>query len=110
MLQRVVKNRVIFINLFVIQGQKQTIKTNRAYFLTLTVVGQIDVFSRKNHRDAFITSVKYCQENKGLIVFAYVIMTNHIHMIVNTNEVFMLKDVVRDLKKFTAKKNSGANN
>lgn len=37
-------------------------------------------------------------------------MTNHIHMIVNTNEVFMLKDVVRDLKKFTAKKNSGANN
>ncbi len=86
------------------QGQKQTIKTNSAYFLTLTVVGWIDVFSRKNHRDAVIDSLKYCQENKGLIIFAYVIMTNHVHLIVNTNEPFLLKDVIRDLKKFTAKK------
>jgi putative transposase len=37
-------------------------------------------------------------------VFAYVIMSNHIHMIVNTNEPFQLKDVVRDFKKYTAKK------
>jgi putative transposase len=86
------------------QGQKQTIKTDKAYFLTLTVVGWIDVFSRKNHRDAVIDSLKYCQENKGLIIFAYVIMTNHIHLIVNTNEPFLLKDVIRDLKKFTAKR------
>ncbi len=87
-----------------IQGQKQTIKTDKTYFLTLTVVGWIDVFSRKNHKDAFINSLKYCQENKGLIVFAYVMMTNHIHLIVNTNEPFLLKDVIRDLKKFTSKK------
>ncbi|MBX3165544.1 MAG: transposase [Bacteroidetes bacterium] len=85
------------------QGEKQTIKTDRAYFLTLTVVGWVDVFSRQNHRNAFINSLKYCQQNKGLIVFAYVIMTNHIHLMVNTHEPFLLKDVIRDLKKYTSK-------
>ena len=83
---------------------KHTIKTEQPYFMTMTVVEWIDVFSRKNHRDAFIDSLKYCQENKGLIVFAYVIMTNHVHLIANTNEPFLLKDVIRDLKKFTSKK------
>lgn len=86
------------------QGQKQTIKTNKAYFLTLTVVGWADVFTRKNHRDALIDSLKYCQNEKGLIIFAYVIMSNHVHLIANTNEPFLLKDTLRDLKKFTAKK------
>ncbi len=86
------------------QGQKQTIKTDKAYFLTLTVLGWIDVFTRQNHRDAFIDSLKYCQQIKGLIIFAYVIMSNHIHLIANTNEPFLLKDTIRDLKKFTAKK------
>jgi len=83
---------------------KHTIKTNQAYFLTLTVVNWVDVFSRKNHRDAIIESIKYCQENKGLVIFAYVIMTNHIHLIANTNEPFLLKDVMRDFKKYTSKK------
>jgi len=83
---------------------KQTIKTDKAYFLTLTVVNWIDVFSRKNHRDAIIDSLKYCNDHKGLIIFAYVIMTNHIHLMVNANEPFLLKDVIRDFKKHTAKK------
>ena len=84
---------------------KQNIKIEgAAYFLTLTVVNWIDVFSRKNHRDTIIDALKYCQVHKGLNVFAYVIMTNHIHLIVNTREPFHLKDTIRDFKKFTAKK------
>jgi putative transposase len=87
-----------------IQGQKQNIKTDRAYFLTLTVVNWIDIFTRKNHRDAIINSLKYCQQEKGLVIFAYCIMSNHINMIANTNEPFLLKDTIRDFKKFTSKK------
>lgn len=86
------------------QGKKQTIKTDKAYFLTLTVVNWVDVFTRKNHRDAIINSFKYCQSKKGLVIFAYCMMSNHIHMIVNTDEPFLLKDTIRDLKKFTSKK------
>ncbi len=86
------------------QGIKHTIKTNNPYFLTMTVVGWADVFSRENHKKIIIESLKYCQEHKGLVVFAYVIMTNHIHMLVNTNEPFLLHDSIRDFKKFTSKK------
>jgi putative transposase len=75
----------------VIQGQKQNIKTDRVYFLTLTIVGWIDVFTGKNHRDAILNSLRYCQKEKGLIVFAYVIMSNYIHLIANTNEPFSAK-------------------
>ena len=68
------------------QGQKQNLKSDKAYFITMTVVGWVDVFTRKNHRDAIIESLKYCQKEKGLIIFAYVVMSNHIHMIVHTND------------------------
>lgn len=86
------------------QGKKQNIKTDKAYYLTLTVVGWVDVFTRKNHRDAFIESLKYCQQSKGLVVFAYCIMSNHVHLIANTNEPFLLQDTIRDFKKFTSRK------
>ncbi len=86
------------------QGVKQNIKENKTYYITMTVVNWVDVFTRKNHCDAIIESLKYCQQAKGLNIFAYCIMSNHIHMLVNTNEPFELKDVIRDFKKFTSKK------
>jgi putative transposase len=49
-------------------------------YLTLTIVGWIDIFSRKKYRDIIIESLRYCQENKGLKIYGYVIMTNHIHL------------------------------
>ena len=86
------------------QGQKLNLKSDKAYYITMTVVGWVDVFTRKNHRDAIIDSLKYCQKEKGLVIYAYVIMSNHIHMIVDTNNHFTLKDIIRDFKKFTSKK------
>jgi REP element-mobilizing transposase RayT len=72
------------------------------YFLTLSVVGWIDIFSRQRYRDIVIESLKYCQQNLGLQVFAYVIMTNHIHLIVNS-PMGNLSATIRELKKFTSK-------
>jgi len=85
-------------------GAKQNIKKNAAYYLTLTVVDWIDIFTRQNHRDLLINSLKYCIKNKGLNIYAYCIMTNHIHMIASTDEPFELKDTIRDFKKHTTKK------
>ena len=51
------------------------------YFFTLTVVGWIDVFTRNEYRDILIQNFKYCQENEGLEIYSYVIMSNHFHMI-----------------------------
>ena len=51
------------------------------YFLAFQVVGWVDIFTRQIYRDIAIESLKYCQTNKGLQIYAYVIMSNHIHLI-----------------------------
>lgn len=74
------------------------------YFITLTVVGWVDLFMRKECKEIFVSSMKYCQSHKGLVIHAYVIMSSHIHMIVTAAETSMsLSNIVRDMKTFTAK-------
>lgn len=73
------------------------------YFITLTVVEWIDVFTRPVYRHILIDSLKYCQLHKGLKVYAWCLMSNHIHMIVGSEEGFELIDAIRDFKKFTSK-------
>lgn len=70
----------------------------------MTIVGWVDVFSRKEQRDALIESISYCINHKGLNIYAYCVMTNHIHLIANCDEPYQLKDTIRDLKKYTSKK------
>jgi len=72
------------------------------HFVTFTVVGWIDVFSRKIYKDILVDSLKYCQTHKGLVINAYVIMTNHAHLIVSA-EGGNLSSIIRDLKKHTSR-------
>jgi REP element-mobilizing transposase RayT len=50
-----------------------------------------------------IESLKYCIKKKGLQVFAYVIMSNHVHLIVQSS-IGDLSGTIRDFKKYTAKR------
>ncbi|MBS1566748.1 MAG: transposase [Bacteroidetes bacterium] len=72
------------------------------FFVTLTVVDWIDVFSRQEYVQLLISSLKFCQQYKGLEIFSYVVMTNHLHMIVRQQEG-KLNDVLADFKSYTAK-------
>ena len=72
------------------------------HFLTFSIMGWIDIFSRKRYKDIIIESFKYCKQNKGLQIAAYVIMTNHVHTIW-TAKGNNLSDIVRDFKTFTSK-------
>jgi REP element-mobilizing transposase RayT len=71
------------------------------HFLTFTVVDWIDIFSRKIYRDTIIESLTYCQQHKGLQLTAFVIMSNHIHLIARSQSGH-LSDLVRDFKSYTA--------
>lgn len=73
------------------------------HYLTLQVVQWVDIFTRKSYRDIVIESFKYCQQNKGLEIYAYVIMSNHIHLLARSN-VGDLSDIIRDFKRHTSKK------
>lgn len=46
--------------------------------------------------------MEYCQQNIGMVKYAYVIMSNHIHLLVRS-ETDNLSDTIRDFKSFTSK-------
>ncbi len=73
------------------------------HFLTFTISGWIDLFTRKVYRDIVIDALKFAQKNEQLILNAYVIMSNHIHLIGRANEkqCKTLSDIIRDFKKYT---------
>ncbi|TKK71659.1 transposase [Ilyomonas limi] len=75
---------------------------NNPYYLTFQVVKWVDVFTRNEYKQIVINSFDYCRKHKGLELYAYVLMTNHIHLIARAKEPFQLSDIIRDFKKFTA--------
>jgi REP element-mobilizing transposase RayT len=78
--------------------------TEEAYFITITTVGWVDIFTRLNQKYTLINALRYCCEHKGLEIYAYVIMSSHIHLLCKSTDGFVLSDVIRDFKTFTSKK------
>ena len=72
------------------------------HFFTLTVAEWVDVFSRQVYKDILIQSLQFCIKNKGLLINAYVIMTNHLHLIAKVREAYNLTNTIRDFKRYTA--------
>src|SRR2546423_11706355 len=64
----------------------QIYKQDACHYVTFQVVYWIDVFSRKELRDIIVDSLNYCIANKGLNVFAYVIMSNHVHLLISADK------------------------
>ena len=79
--------------------------TKEVYFVTMTVVDWVDVFTRPIYKHCVLESLVYCQKHKGLDIYSWVLMSNHLHMLVGlSGEDGSLSDVLRDFKKFTSKK------
>jgi len=76
----------------------------KVYFLTFTIIDWCEVFRTESSKIILIDSLKYCQEKKGLEVFAYCIMINHIHLVARAAGEPDLSSIVRDFKKYTSKK------
>ncbi len=72
------------------------------HFMTLTVVGWIDLFSRQIYRDVFLKNLKYCMEHKDLLVGGYVIMSSHVHVIWQS-KTGKMSDTLRDFKSYCSK-------
>jgi REP element-mobilizing transposase RayT len=77
--------------------------TGEVFFVKDTVVDWVDIFTRPIYRHIIIESLQYCQKEKGLIIYAWVIMTNHMYMIVGSKGENKVSDILRDFKKFTSK-------
>ena len=79
--------------------------TKEVYFVTMTIVDWVDVFTRPIYKHCVLESLVYCQKHKCLDIYGWVLMSNHLHMLVGlSGEDGSLSDVLRDFKKFTSKK------
>lgn len=72
------------------------------YFITFAVVEWVDVFTRKEYPNLVVESLQYCQKEKGLIIYTWCLLSNHLHLIISDQEGFTLSDILRDFKKFTS--------
>ena len=75
----------------------------KPHFVTFTVTEWVDIFTKKIYKEVVIESLKYCQQHKGLIVYGYVVMSNHLHLIIQSQKA-ALSDLIRDMKRHIANK------
>ena len=77
---------------------------SKPHYVTFTIVDWIDVFTRKRYKDIVLESFAYCQNKKGMLLFGYVIMSNHIHAIIKS-ENEDVSGLIRDFLNSTNKCN-----
>jgi len=73
---------------------------NQMHFVTCTVKNWYYLFDRHSRFQLLSDSLKYCQQQKGLQIYAYVLMLNHLHFIAKAPD---LAQVLCDFKKFTSR-------
>lgn len=83
-------------------SEKYKTHSDGLYFVSFSVVGWIDVFTRREYQEILIDSIKYCQQNKNLKIYCYCIMPGHVHFI-SYSENGELSDILKDMKAYTAK-------
>jgi REP element-mobilizing transposase RayT len=74
-----------------------------AYFVSFAVVEWINVFTRNEYNDIVLKSLSFSQQNKGMEIFAWCIMTNHVHLVFRSVGEHKPEDLLGDLKRFTSR-------
>jgi len=74
----------------------------KSYYITLSVVGWIDVFTRKEYAYAFMNTLKNWQRKRELKLYAFVIMSNRVHLILDIREE-ELDTFLEDFKNYSSK-------
>ncbi|HEY1870733.1 MAG TPA: transposase [Chitinophagaceae bacterium] len=80
---------------------KESITPEQAYCLTFNVVERVDIFVRPVFKQIIVESLNYFAAKKGLIIYGWCLMTNHLHVLVQANGDF--ESLIGEFKKFTAK-------
>ena len=84
-------------------GLKNRIYEGYLYYLTLTVVDWVDVFTRPAYRHIIVDALKHCQQHKGLELYAWCLMSNNLHLIAAAKDNYHLSNILRDFKKHTSR-------
>jgi REP element-mobilizing transposase RayT len=73
------------------------------YYLTFNIVDWIDIFIKPVFKQIIVESLNHFIEKKGLTVYAWCLMTNHLHLMAQAEHEYGLSLIANDFKKFTTK-------
>ncbi len=82
------------------RSRYRIIDAESPYFLTATVVHWLPVFTYHDTCDIVVEALQFCRNEKALRIYAYVIMENHIHLVVQAPQ---LGRVLQSFKRHTAR-------
>lgn len=76
---------------------------DKAYYVTITVTDWVDLFTRKRYKEIVVDSLKYCQRKLGLEIYAWCLMSSHLHMMCSSLSEKILYEIIQRFKMFTTK-------
>lgn len=75
---------------------------NDLYFVTLSIVGWVDLLNRETYKNIVIENLSYCQQKEALEIYSYVIMSNHLHLVCSRKDKD-LTELLGRFKSYTSK-------
>ncbi len=75
--------------------------SDKLYFISFATVNWVDVFIRNEYKNELLNCWRYCQQHKGLEIYAWCIMSSHVHMMIGSHDK-TLDGIVRDMKSYTS--------
>ena len=70
------------------------------HFLTMTIVDWLPLFINPDVAEIVLDSLRYLQKEKNANLYAYVLMENHLHVIVQSDN---LSEAIQTFKSYTAR-------
>jgi REP element-mobilizing transposase RayT len=86
------------------KNKNQDLKPKDCSYLTFNVVDWIDVFIRPTYKQIVVDALNYCIETKKFTVYAWCLMTNHLHMLARAQDGSGLAMIEKEFKRYTTTK------
>lgn len=89
-------SRIIRIGYFRYMSDKYTAKEpDSAYYVGITVTDWIDFFTRKTYKDLVLESLRFCQKEFRLEIYAWCLMSSHMHTLCSSQSEKILFEVIQ---------------
>ena len=85
-------------------GLKHFQQTRQIHFLTFSCYHRHPKFTNATARDTFVSALERVRENYGLCIYGYVVMPEHVHLLVSEPERSTLAQAIKSLKQGVARR------
>ena len=75
---------------------------NAIYYITIVVYNRLPIFTTANYVIPVIDSLNYYRYKQNYKLLGYVIMPDHVHLLIWIQGKSTISEIMRDLKKYTA--------